>query len=281
MLQPNDILRHFAEIIEKETGIIYAEHNYFQLESRLEAICKLLTVADINALYIVSLRGITGNFRELLLDLATNNETSFFRDTKIFKNIETLILPTANDIAGNRSEFRIWSAASSSGQEALSVAMLIAEFNLRENRNLQFSITATDISKRVIKKAQAAKYSQLEVQRGLPVPLLIKYFTKDEENCWTAKNELSKNIQFKVFNLKDPISTGEQFNLILCRNMLIYQSVESKIEILKRLTSSLCVGGYLIMGTGESLIGLSTDYEQVLTTDAVFYRKKISEKMVG
>lgn len=275
MNQSKEILRYFADFIEVETGIVYAEHNYYQLESRLETICKFLNVADVEALYSNSLGGISGNFRELLLDLATNNETSFFRDSEIFTGIESILLPLRIDgLEDDKPELKIWSAASSTGQEALSIAIMIAEFNRREKRNFRFSIAATDISSRVIKKAKLARYSQLEVQRGLPTPLLLTYFTKDEENCWTAKKFITENIRYEVCNLKEFVSPAKKFDLIFCRNMLIYQSVESKIDILKRLTASLSDGGYLILGAGESLLGLSTDYEQVLCANAVFYRKK-------
>lgn len=272
-MQP-DILLFFAKYIESELGIVYAEHNYFQLQNRLEEITKLLSVDSVEQLYQTAKVGITGQFKQLLLDLATNNETSFFRDPKVFKALENVVLPSF--LAGNppHTELRIWSAASSTGQESLSVSMLIQEWNAKNGKNISFSITATDISERILARAKEAQYSQLEIQRGLPAPYMIKYFKKNEQDRWTASSELTKHIQFKKQNLLEPFLFSKKFHVIFCRNVLIYQSVKSKIEILNRITEMLIPGGYLILGSGESLLGLSGDYIQTASEGAVIYLKK-------
>lgn len=270
----NEILKFFAQYIEKELGIIYAEHNYFQLQNRLEEIAKLKGVANIEQLYSVLKDGISGHTKQLLLDLATNNETSFFRDPKIFRAIETSFLHNISSIVKDGETVRIWSAASSTGQEAISIAILIGEFNNKTNKNISFSILGTDISERVLSRAKEAAYTQLEVQRGLPAPYLIKYFTKDENDRWTASQQIFKNIEFKKQNLKEAFPFKESFHLILCRNVLIYQSVAAKIEILNRITSLLAPGGLLILGSGESLIGLSSEFEQQNVDGAIVYKKR-------
>src|SRR5690606_34833429 len=135
---------------------------------------------------------------------------------KLFKSIETSVLKNF----ANSGKLRIWSAASSSGQEALSLSILINEYNKKENTNLQFSILGTDISERVLARAKKATYTQLEVQRGLPAALLIKYFKKDDNDQWTAISDITKSIEFKKQNLKDPFPFTEKFNLVLCRNVL-------------------------------------------------------------
>lgn len=272
-MQPEAILIYFAKFIEKELGIVYATHNYFQLQNRLEEICKLIDVENLSALYDLAQKGIKGQFRQLLLDLATNNETSFFRDPKIFKAIENTVLSAFQE--KNSGKLQIWSAASSTGQEALSVSILIKEWSEKRAVNLPFSITGTDISERVLARAKSAQYSQLEVQRGLPAPYLIKYFKKDEQDRWTAKSELTSHTEFTKLNLKEPFRHTSPFFLVLCRNVLIYQNVESKKEILQRISKEIMPGGFLILGAGESLIGLSSDFEQTSFEGAVFYRKKI------
>ncbi|MGZ3768343.1 MAG: CheR family methyltransferase [Bdellovibrio sp.] len=270
----NEILKFFAAYIEKELGIIYAEHNFFQLHNRLEEIAKLKGVAGIEQLYDILKDGMSGQTKQLLLDLATNNETSFFRDPKIFRAIESIFLNNLDEVVGEGGNLRIWSAASSTGQEALSVAILINEFSAKNNKNVAFSIVGTDISERVLIRAKQAEYSQLEVQRGLPVPFLIKYFKKDEKDRWTAMPEITKNIEFKKQNLKEAFNFKEKFHLILCRNVLIYQNVPAKIEILNRMTSLLAPGGLLILGSGESLIGLSTEFDQQNMDGAIIYKKR-------
>lgn len=274
-MQPNDIFQFFAKYIEKELGIIYAEFNYFQLENRLLEIGKLMGIPELNDLYLHAQKGINGQFKQLLLDLATNNETSFFRDAKVFKAIEKELLPLLLERNGpSKQPLRIWSAASSTGQEALTTAILMNEFNLKNSMNVLFTIKGTDISERVLLKAKNGTYSQLEVQRGLPAPYMIKYFKKDDQDRWTASPQLMKNIEYAKLNLKESFVFNDKFDLILCRNVLIYQNVESKKEILKRITENLKPGGFLILGSGESLFGLSTDYDLINSDGAIVYCKK-------
>lgn len=273
-MQLNEILIDFAKYIETELGIVYAEHNYFQLQNRLEEIAKLIGADSFKQLHQQLETGISGQFKQLLLDVATNNETSFFRDPKIFLAIEAAVLKNVMEIVEPGEKLRIWSAASSTGQEAISASILIKEFNKINNSNIQFSVLGTDISGRVLAKAKEATYSQLEVQRGLPAPYLTEYFKKDEQDRWMAKDEILKHIEFKKQNLKDPFPFKDRFHLILCRNVLIYQSVEGKIEILGRITSMLAPKGVLVLGSGESLIGLSSEYEQQNINGAIVYRKK-------
>lgn len=276
-MQHDQILNFFAKYIEKELGIIYADHNYFQLQNRLEEVAKVLDISNLSALWEHAQKGIEGQFRSLLLDVATNNETSFFRDAKIFRAMEELVLPEFVKIRKPDESFQVWSAASSTGQEAVSLSIMITEWRKKKGVSFPFSIIGTDISSRVLERAQSAQYSQMEVQRGMPSSLLINYFQKNNQDRWTATNEITKPIQFKKMNLKESFPFSQKFHLILCRNVLIYQSVESKIEILKRVTALLNPGGYLVMGAGESLMGLSSEYEQAESCGAVFYRKRLGQ----
>ena len=275
-----EILQFFARFIETELGIVYAEHNYFQLQNRLEDIARLMGVANLQTLHEQAKKGIAGHFRQLLLDVATNNETSFFRDPNVFKAMESTLIPDVVAKAGT-NKIRIWSAAASTGQEALSVAMLIEEWAFKNFKQVQYHITGTDISERALTRAKSSNYSQLEVQRGLPAPLMVKYFTKDDQDRWTAGEKLTKNVTFKSQNLKEPYPFTEKFDVVLCRNVLIYQSVEGKKAILERITQTLRPDGYLIMGSGESLMGLSEDYDKVAVDGAVIYRKKVAAKSLA
>lgn len=267
------VLPFFQKYIESELGIVYAEHNSFQLQNRLEEIAKFMGLSTVDQLYDLAQKGIVGSFRQLLLDVATNNETSFFRDINVFRALENSILPNLAERTNLKRKIRIWSAACSTGQEALTVSMIIHEFIQKQNRPLTYSLLATDISNRVIEKAKSASYTQLEVQRGLPAQLLIKYFSKEENSIWKAKKDLTKDISYESLNLKNPFPFADRFDLVFCRNVLIYQSVPSKIEILKKITDQLVPGGFLILGSGESLLGLSSDYAQTYSDGAVVYQK--------
>ena len=270
----NEILKFFSSYIEKEIGIVYSDHNAFQLRNRLEEICKLVGEPNISTLHSFAQKGISGSFKQLLVDVATNNETSFFRDPRVYRAIEETILPNLLSLYSAGETMRIWSAASSTGQEAVSLSILLEEAKAKSKRQFDFRITGSDISERALTKARDGIYSQLEVQRGMPTPLMVKYFIKDERDRWVVRPEIRQKMEFKKQNLKDPFSQVGQFGLILCRNVLIYQNVESKKEILSRITRQLVPGGFLVMGSGESLIGLSQDYQQVDTAEAVIYQKK-------
>lgn len=272
-MKTDEILHYFAKYIEAEVGIIYSEHNYFQLQNRLEEIAKLNGIPNLEIMYQKCQLGFCNKFKQTLLDLATNNETSFFRDPKVFRAMENIIVRLSSENKSRPEELRIWSAASSTGQEAISTAILINEYNEKMNTSIRFSITGTDVSERVLAKAKDGRYSQLEVQRGLAPQMLQKYFLQDEDNQWVASPMITKNIKFNKINLKDSFSFNENFHLILCRNVLIYQNVDAKMEILSKITSFLASGGFLILGSGESLVGLSAAYEQVFDDGAVVYRK--------
>lgn len=277
-MSPDTILNFFAKYIQAELGIVYAEHNYFQLRNRLDEISKLLGIDSLEKLHQHAQAGITGNFKQLLLDLATNNETSFFRDMRAFKAIETLFLPNFLESEPPGSELRIWSAASSTGQEALSLAILVKEWASKVGKDFPFSIVGTDISERILQRAQAARYSQLEIQRGLPAPYIAKYFERDDKDGWIAKPEIRKFTQFRRQNLLERFAFPKKFHLVLCRNCLIYQPVQNKIEILKRITETLLPSGMLVLGAGESLLGLSSEYNQQQSDGGVIYRRKEPEK---
>lgn len=273
-MSSESILVFFAKYIESELGIIYSETNYYQLQNRLEQIIKLVGADDIQNLYQKAQNGITGMFRQMLLDIATNNETSFFRDIKVYQALEQQILPSLCEVHPKGEPLHIWSAASSTGQEPLSICMTLNEWNIKNKWSISCKIIASDISERALSRARSATYSQLEVQRGLPVSTLVKYFSKGKDDTWTASPELTKNIEYRSLNLKHPFPFVQQFDLIFCRNVLIYQSVESKIEILNRITKVLRPDGILVLGAGESLLGLSSDYCHLSADGVVVYKKK-------
>lgn len=274
-MNPKDILLFFAKYIEQELGIVYGDGNYFQLQNRLEELSRFLAVGSVEELYALAQKGIDGPFRAQLLDLATNNETSFFRDPRVFKAIECYVLPALASSGVMQGALRVWSAASSTGQEALSISMMLRECSRSTGLKLSYSILATDVCDRVLCKARTAQYSQLEVQRGLPEALLTRYFTQDDESRWQARPEIAQAIEFRKFNLLHTKDFPHGFHLILCRNVLIYQKIERKVAILKEITKSLLPGGYLVLGSGESLLGISSDYEQAELEGVVLYRRKL------
>ena len=273
-MQTDDIILFFSKLVQKELGIIYEGANLYQLQNRLEELIKVLNIPDLQSLY----RDVQTNDprfnKQILLDIATNNETSFFRDPRVFRSMEQVLGEVITSCENNGEKLKIWSVASSTGQEPLSMAMLTEDILNRKRLTQGYHIYCSDISERVIARAREGLYSELEVQRGLSDSLLTKYFSKVGEK-WKASSKLMDHLHYQKQNLLEPFHNREKFNIVLCRNVLIYQNIEKKKEILAKISEVIISGGYLVLGAGESLIGLSHDFEQEVIDGAVFYRKKI------
>lgn len=264
------MLTFFAKLIEKELGIIYSQTNLFQLQTRLEEVTKTLGLASVDALYTEAKQGLSGVKLQVLLDVATNNETSFFRDRGVFDYLEAHILPEI--LKKPSGTVKIWSTASSYGQEPYSLSMLISQL-AEKGIKAPVSILATDISQRALERAKSGRYSHLEVQRGLTAPTLLKFFKQDTEGWWRINELEQKRVEFRTQNLLSNLSVVDQFDLVLCRNVLIYQTIESKKDIISRIARHIRPGGYFVMGTGETLMGLSDEFEFVRTGSVIIYRK--------
>lgn len=273
-MQTSEIVDYFAKYIEKELGIIYSEHNLYQLQNRLEEVIKILGVNDLETLYQYAQLENPLFKKQVLLDIATNNETSFFRDPRVFKGITSLLTHLLEKFEVTREELKVWSVASSTGQEPISIAIVLEEILSNKKLSTPYSILCSDISQRVLMRAQEGCYSDLEMSRGLTPEQTSKYF-KAAGSKWQFDPKLLGKMNFIKQNLKESFSSFGQFHFVLCRNVLIYQNVESKIEILQRLAQSIVPGGYLVLGAGESLLGLIDDFEQEIIEGAVFYRRKI------
>lgn len=265
----------FSKYIERETGIVFQDINLYQLKTRLEEIVKFENIGSIEE-YALKFQNMTVSSaqRQRLLDHATNNETLFFRDPTFFTAVEDFI---RNEILPTRpAEIKIWSAAASTGQEALSVAMIMDELSHKLNLP-PFSITATDISEKAIAKARAGIYSDFEVMRGLSEERKQKYFTKKPDG-WHVKQNIHTKIKFGYNNLIRPQVT-ETFHLVLCRNVLIYQKVEMKKVAVEGLYRQLEPNGAILLGVGETMLGIREQVETTMYGNVIFYRKnKIAMK---
>ncbi|MBY0515784.1 MAG: protein-glutamate O-methyltransferase CheR [Bacteriovoracaceae bacterium] len=272
------IIQFFAQFIEKELGIIYSEANYFQLKTRLEEVAKALSLPSVDALWSEARHGMDSLRKQVLLDVATNNETSFFRDRLMFDCLEQNILPSLYE--EKKLPLKIWSAASSYGQEPYSLSMILSEL-AEKGKSVPAQILATDISQRALTRAKSGKYSHLEVQRGLSAPVLVKYFRQDEEGWWKISDKERARIEFKTQNLLHPFNFLDKFDLVLCRNVLIYQNLQSKTNILERISQQIRPGGILVMGTGETLLGLCEGYESVKMGSVVVYKRLKSDVRIA
>lgn len=270
------ILKFFADYIESQVGIVYTDINYFQLDHRLQDIAHQLGMKDVQELYGKAKVSIESSFKNLLLDLATNNETSFYRDAHVFTAIEKMMLPELLRLYPHMNEVHIWSAASSSGQELYTIMMEFYRLKKLNSSTPSPRILASDISETILKRAQAGMYSQLEVQRGLPARMLVENFEQINDNQWKVKPHLQNQVEFRKLNLLDSFSTIGPFHIIYCRNVLIYQSIENKTRVLDKIYDLLVPGGYLVLGAAESIFGLSNKFELISDEKTILYRK--SEK---
>ena len=175
---------------------------------------------------------------------------------------------------GNAFSYRIWCAAASFGQEPFSIAMIVNDFLKKNPGHPRIEILATDIADHALKRCKEGRYSQLEIQRGLPAALLVQHFKNDGEGYWIISPEIKRMVDFKKQNLLDSFSTLGSFNVIFCRYVLIYQDAVKKSEIFQRLEKNLSQGGYIILGASESAFGLSKVLDQQTVDGAILYQLK-------
>ena len=209
------------------------------------------------------------SLRQKLIDMATNNETLFFRDASFYAAFEKyfldVILPT------NPKVLKIWSAASSTGQEALSIAMTLEELS-KKMPIPPYQILATDICDKALQKARSGIYSDFELSRGLSEERKLRFFNK-VEGGWQARPELLSKIQFRYNNLTRS-SVSDNFHIILCRNVLIYQRLEVKKSVIESMYNRLEPEGGLMLGVGETMFGVTDSFESILIGNYAIYRPK-------
>ena len=218
---------------------------------------------------------LTGTLKRKVINLITTNETSFFRDTSPFELLQYKIIPDLIDkkrkaASGAIIPFRIWSAACSSGQEVYSTLIVFKEL-LGDLRGYDIRILGTDISDKVIGQASYAKYSKLDLERGLGENRAKKYFIEDH-GLWRVNDEIRSMATFKSMNLLEPFTFPYKFDIVLCRNIAIYFSIEDRKSLFSKIANVLSPDGYLIVGSTESLTGMCPQYESKRYLRSVFYQ---------
>jgi chemotaxis protein methyltransferase CheR len=260
----------YAAYILQHAGIVYDEMNFYQLDSRIESLKKTLALksdADLLNLLRVPLK-LTELHRHLI-DFSTNNETYFFRDPKVFATLKSQIFASLE--ATWNQPLRIWSLASSSGQEACSTIMAFDQYS--GGRLSQIQVDCGDISSQMVARGKAGIFSQLEVQRGLPITDLIKYFEPEGDQHWKFKSEYLDRAQFFQFNMLSDPFPNNRYHIVFCRNVLIYQNMDRRREIINQISKSLLPGGFCILGGSENLMNISSEFTQMTLDGYAFFRK--------
>jgi chemotaxis protein methyltransferase CheR len=248
---------YLTGLIKTRSGIVLGEDKMYLLESRLAPVIKRLGLTDLDALVQHLQRERDDRLLDEITDRMTTNESSFFRDSKPFDALRQKVMP--NIMAKTpKAPVRIWSAACSTGQEPYTISICMEE-DKAKRLNHPYEIFASDISPSALDRAREGTYSQFEVQRGMPIMFLMKYFAQDKES-WVVKEELKKQIRFQQVNLLETFSPYGRFDVIFCRNVLIYFDAETKKKILQKFAWSLNPGGFLFLGAGETVLDLNNSF---------------------
>ena len=269
------IFEFFTALLEKVAGISYATGKEYLIESRLNELALSLGYKDVKDIYqTIVKKGIDLKLLNEIIDALTTNETYFFRDYQPFEALRTHILPELFKKREKEKKINIWSAACATGQEAYSIAMILLEYFSLYLQTYKVSILATDISKKCLEKAKKGVYNQIEINRGLPISFLVKYFKQCGAH-WYIDEKVKKLVKFEKLNLLGASQRLlERFDLIFCRYVLIYFSDEIKKKVLTDLWKLLNPGGYLILGATEIPALVFSDMEKKIIGKTSWYHKK-------
>ena len=248
--------RVLAGLFEARTGQQLAANRMWRIETAMKPLLRAQNIANLEDLVSRLLSGDERHLLDAAVDAMLNNESSFFRDLSTFGMIERELLPHL--ASSGKQTVRIWCAGCSTGQEALSVAMLIRKYPERWS-GCRVQILATDISSSVIARARSGLYSQMEVQRGLGINDLLRWFEPAGDD-WQASRDLLDLIDYRVDNLLEPLVPPFHYDLILCRNVLLYFSVELRRKVFDNLVRLAAADGHLILGAGETVMGQTDDF---------------------
>lgn len=262
----------FCRFLEDACGIVLGDNKHYLVASRLKRLQEDLSITGIAELLTRLKSDRAGILRAKIVDAMTTNETYWFRDQQPFAMLQELILPELFEKKPRK--IRIWSAACSSGQEPYSISMAYLETVAMKMRNPpELEIVATDISPTMVKACAAGLYDELALSRGLSAERRARFFST-EGKLWRVKKEVSAPIRFVEFNLMKNYASLAKFDIIFCRNVLIYFSSDAKMDIIKRMGESLTPQGYLFLGGSESIANYSSAFDTVRHKSGLAYRLK-------
>ncbi len=251
----------FGDIVRERSGLVLTEEKVYLLESRLVPLARRRGLDSLEDLAEEVRRHRDERLLSEITEAMTTNETFFFRDNKPFDTFKNLVLPQLLEKRAAQKSLRIWNAACSTGQEPYSIAMLLKE-EAAKMAGWRVEIMATDISNEVLEKAKAGLYSQFEVQRGLPIQLLVKYFQQMGE-MWQIDSSIRAMVKFQNKNLLEDLGSLGQFDVVFCRNVLIYFDQEMKSKVLGQIHKIIASDGALFLGGAETVLGICDDFKPV------------------
>lgn len=271
MTLTSETFHYVATLVHQRSAILLEPGKEYLVESRLMPLAREAGMAGVDD-YV---RGVRRTSKpqdlDLVVEALTTNETSWFRDSAPFSALGADIIPELVASRGLLTRLRVWSAACSTGQEPYSIAMTLAD-DVR-CRSTRIEIVATDLSDQVLARAREGRYSQLEVNRGLPAPMLVRHFVRDGAD-WRISNDLRSKISFLRHNLLDATPAGGRFDIVYLRNVLIYFDQPTKQAILRRVQQTMAPDGFLVLGAAETTVGLDDTWERVAISRGSIYRPR-------
>ncbi|KLV11026.1 MULTISPECIES: CheR family methyltransferase [Photobacterium] len=265
--------RDFCRFLEAQCGIVLGDSKQYLVRSRLTPLISRFALSSLSELLQLVISGRHRELRVAAVDAMTTNETLWFRDTYPYTVLADKILP---ELAANKRPIKVWSSASSSGQEPYSIAMTVLETQNRRPGMLTagVQITATDISQTMLETCRAGVYDNLALSRGLSPERRRMFFENNGDGRMKVNDKVKRMVNFRPQNLKDSYALLGKFDVIFCRNVLIYFSPEMKAKVLNQMATSLNPGGYLFLGASESLTGLSDKFEMIRCNPGIIYKLK-------
>lgn len=271
-LNTNDF-QFLKTLVHDKSAIVIEENKAYMVESRLLPIVNEFGMSSLTELVTRLREPSARSETQRVIDAMTTNETSFFRDLFPFQALQTHILPEMIVSRSKERAITIWSNACSSGQEVYSIAMLLKD-KFPQLATWKVRLIASDLSSVILDKAKQGLFNQTEVNRGLPVPMLVKYFQR--EGCmWRIKDEIRNMVEFREINLIEPWPAGiTNIDIVFLRNVLIYFSPATKAEVLKKVRKAIRDDGYLFLGGVETTMNLDVKFERQAIGKATCYRPK-------
>lgn len=264
------------KFLKDRSGLILSSDKQYLVESRLQPVARNSKLESLSDLIRNLQRAGNKKLEIDVVEAMTTNESFFFRDKTPFDHFNETMLPALLEARARTRALKIWCAAASTGQEPYSLGICIKEAKSKL-AGWRTRILGTDLSLEVLEKAKSGLYSQFEVQRGLPIQLLLKYF-EQKGDLWQINADMRAMIEWRKLNLLENFSQLGEFDIVFCRNVLIYFDQQTKSEILGRLAKSLPEDGYLVLGAAETVVGLTDAFSPVQGKRGLFQRKQAASQ---
>ena len=258
MIRPEDF-DFLASLLKARSGLIVGKDKSYLLDSRLTPLARKRGLRDLTGVVMALRNGRDESLVKDVVEAMTTNESFFFRDGKPFDDLAQVVLPCMMQARASVKTLRIWCAAASTGQEPYTIAMILAE-RAAMLAGWRVDIVATDISDEVLERARSGLYTQFEVQRGLPITLLVKYF-KQQGDKWQLDAKIRSMVSYKRWNLLENLSPLGAFDIVFCRNVLIYFDQPTKTAVLERIARLMPNDGVLALGAAETVLGITDKFK--------------------